>query len=300
LPALVLIVVLLLTLPATAGAAIVSVEPFVEPPDTDPFGSCSRYMQCPPDMVVVTAAPAENNHVVVAMESSAPGQRYRLIVTDRAGVQAGAGCAQLDFQAAACTAGAVGPVKLGDGDDWFASNFGGGDADGGDGQDVLQYSGGRMTGGDGDDVIVGRQGAGGGGDDVMTVQSGVGDSGDDVLRCFPRNQPCQLDGGPGDDLLTGGTSLDRLLGRAGADILRGGADFDTLQGGRGDDRLAGGAGGDHLNGEAGADRLVSREDRPAGERTLLDRVDCGAGRRDRAVADRRDDVKRCERVALPD
>jgi RTX calcium-binding nonapeptide repeat (4 copies) len=300
-PTLVGIVVLLLALPATAGATTVSVEPYAEPPGTDGFGSCSRYMQCPPDMVVATAAPAENNHVVVASEGSVPVEggtrpRYRFIVTDRAGVQAGAGCAQLYFQAAACTAGAFGPVQLGDGDDWFASGVGGGFADGGDGQDVLQHDG-HMTGGDGDDVIVGREGAGGGGDDVLTVQSGVGDSGDDVMRCFPRNQACHLDGGPGDDLLTGGTSLDRLFGRRGADVLRGGADFDTLRGGRGDDRLAGGAGGDHLHGDAGADRLVSREDRSAGERTLLDRVDCGAGRGDQAVADRRDDVKRCERVA---
>ena len=282
-----------------------SVEPYVEPPDTDPFGSCARYMQCPPDMVVVTAAPAENNHVVIAAESSVPlgtipRPRYRFVVTDPAGVQAGTGCAQLDFQAAACTAGAVGPVQLGDGDDSFASALGAGDVDGGDGQDVIQDSNGRMTGGAGDDVIVGRRGAGGAGDDVLMVETGVGDSGDDVLKCFPRAQPCRLDGGPGDDLLTGGTSVDRLLGRTGADVLRGGADSDTLEGGRGDDRLAGGAGRDRLRGDAGADRLVSREYRSAGERTSLDRVDCGAGRSDRAVADRRDDVKRCERVALPD
>ena len=93
-----------------------SVEPYVEPPDTDPFGSCSRYMQCPADMVVVTAAPAQNNHVVIAVENSVPvgtipRPRYRFVVTDPAGVQAGTGCAQLDSQAAACTAGAVGPVS---------------------------------------------------------------------------------------------------------------------------------------------------------------------------------------------
>jgi hypothetical protein len=285
--ALVLIVVLLLAFPATAGAATVSVEPYVEPPDTDPFGSCSRYMTCPPNMVVVTAAPAENNHVVITADSSVPvgtisRPQFRVIVTDPAGVQAGTGCAQLDFQAAACTAGAVGPVQLGDGDDSFASGFGAGDVHGGAGEDVIQDGGGRMTGGAGDDVIVGRRGAGGAGYDVLMVESGVGDSGDDVLKCFLRSQPCHLDGGPGDDLLTGGISVDRLLGGTGADVLRGGADRD------------------HLRGGAGADRLVSREHRSAGERTSLDRVDCGAGRRDRAVADRRDDVKRCERVSLPD
>ena len=256
-PAFLLSLLILVALPATAGAATVSVEPFAEPPDIDPFGSCGRYMTCPPDMVVVTAAPAENNHVVIAKENSAPvegstGQRYRFIVTDRAGVQAGPGCAQLDFQAAACTAGAIGPVRLGDGDDWFASGFGAGDVHGGDGQDVLQQIDGRMIGGAGDDVIVGRRGAGGAGDDVLMVQLGAGGSGNDTLKCFPRGQPCRLDGGRGDDLLTGGTGVDRLFGRRGADVLRAGL----------------------------------------GE----DRVDCGAGHRDRAVAGRRDAVKRCERV----
>jgi hypothetical protein len=296
-------VVFLLALPAMAAASTASVEPFVEPPDIDPFGSCSRYAQCPLDMVVVTAAPAENNHVAIALESSsAPAgggtrPRYRYIVSDNAGVQAGPGCEQLYFQAVACTAGTVGPVQLGDGNDWFASSFGSGDVHGGEGQDVLQYSDSRMFGGDGDDVLVGFRGAGGAGDDLLMVMSGAGDSGADVLTCFPRDHWCHLDGGSGDDLLTGGTGVDQLFGRGGADVLRGGADFDTLRGGPGGDRLVGGAGGDHLHGDAGADRLVSREDRSAGERLVLDRVDCGASRRDRAVADRRDDVKRCELVA---
>jgi hypothetical protein len=33
---------ILLALPGVAGAATVSVEPFVESPKVDPFGSCSR------------------------------------------------------------------------------------------------------------------------------------------------------------------------------------------------------------------------------------------------------------------
>lgn len=296
-PAFVLIVVLLLALPATAGASTVSVEPFVESPSVDPFGSCSRYMQCPPDMVVLIAAAGESNQLLVTVESSGY-PRSRFVVRDQAWpVQAGPGCAQLDPQAASCTAGAIGPVQLGDGDDWFASGVGGGDLSGGDGHDVLQRRFGPMAGGEGNDLIIGNQGAGGGGDDVLVVQSGFGNSGDDLLSCFPQDRWCHLDGGPGHDRLTSGSGLDRLFGGTGNDIMRGGADFDTLRGGRGDDRLAGGAGGDHLHGDAGTDRLVSREDRSAGERVVLDRVDCGGGRRDRAVADGRDDVKRCERVA---
>ena len=298
-PALVVIVVLLLALPATAGAATVSVEPYVEPPLDDPFGTCSRYAMCPADMIVVTSAPAENSNLAITSQSTGH-LRSNFVVRDRWGpVQAGPGCAQLDPQAVSCAAGAVGPVQLGDGDDWLSS-IGGGDAYGGEGQDVLQLGGGRVTGGEGNDVLVGYRGAGGGGDDVLMVGLGFGDSGSDELRCIPEEQwACRLDGGSGDDVLTGGTSLDTLRGRRGDDVLRGGDGFDTLWGGLGADRLVGQADGDHLHGDAGADRLVSREDRSAGERTLLDRVDCGAGRSDRAVADRRDDVKRCERVALP-
>jgi hypothetical protein len=240
----VLIAVVLLAVPAAAQAATVSVEPYRDPPGTDPFGSCSRYMQCPPDMIVVTGGPNENNAVVISAEGSVPAEgsprpRHRFLVRDRiAQLQAGPGCSQIEFGAVSCMAGAVGSVRLGDGDDWFASALGATDVHGGTGQDVLQDLGGRLTGGAGDDVIAGSEGTGGRGDDVLMVTSGGGGSGDDILKCFPRVAPCTLDGGPGDDLLTGGTSRDR--------------------------------------------------------------VDCGRGRRDRAVADRRDAVKRsCERVARP-
>jgi Ca2+-binding RTX toxin-like protein len=300
-PAFVLIVVLLLALPATAGAATVSVEPFAEPPDIHPFGSCGRYMTCPPDMVVFNGASGENNQLAITVEGSTY-RRSRFVLRDQgAPLQAGQGCEQLDPQAAACTAGAVGPVRLGDGDDRFVGSVVGTAAvvSGGDGDDMLNSDFGDMKGDAGADVLTGFGGSGGAGDDVLTVGSGFGDSGDDVLRCVPEGF-CHLDGGRGDDRLMGTANLDRLFGRRGDDVLRGGADFDTLRGGRGDDRLVGGAGGDHLHGESGADRLVSRENRSAGERVVLDRVDCGSSRRDRAVADRRDDVKRCERVALPD
>jgi Ca2+-binding RTX toxin-like protein len=277
-----------------AGAATVSVEPYAEPPDTDPFGSCARYMMCPPDMVVFTAAAGESNQLVITLESSAYPRHHFVMRDHGAPVQAGTGCTQVDAYAAACTAGTIGSVQLDDSDDRFAS-FGAGDASGGEGDDAILH-GGRMYGGGGNDVLVGARGEGGGGDDVLMVASGLGDSGDDVLRCFPQESSCQLDGGRGDDMLTGGTGQDRLLGRRGNDVMHGGAEFDTLTGSLGDDRLVGGAGGDHLDGDSGADRLMSREDRSAGEARVLDRVDCGTGRRDRALADSRDDVKRCERV----
>jgi Ca2+-binding RTX toxin-like protein len=55
---------------------------------------------------------------------------------------------------------------------------------------------------------------------------------------------------------------------------------DTLTGGAGRNRYSGGAGNDKLNAVNGK----------------KERVDCGAGRRDSARVDRRDRVKRCERV----
>jgi hypothetical protein len=33
--------------PAEAGASIVRVEPYSDPPGIDPFGSCGRYATCP-------------------------------------------------------------------------------------------------------------------------------------------------------------------------------------------------------------------------------------------------------------
>jgi hypothetical protein len=299
--ALVMIAVILLAVPAAAGAATVSVEPYVEPSWVDPFGSCSRYMMCPPDMVVFTAAPAEVNQPAVAMEA-APGAypRNRFVVSDQsAPVQAGPGCTQIDSHAAACIAGAMGPVQLGDADDWFASSIGTGDVFGGEGRDVLHRRAGAMSGGEGDDVLVGDRGSGGRGNDLLVVVTGFGNSGDDTLDCPPAELSCRLDGGPGDDRLTGGTRLDRLSGRSGDDVVQGRAAADTLAGGPGGDLLVGGADMDHLRGEAGADRLVAREDRSAGEATARDRVDCGRGRRDGAVADRRDDVRgSCERVRV--
>ena len=153
--ALVASILVLMALPGTAAAATVSVEPFVESPSVDPFGSCSRYMNCPPDMVVFTAADGENNQPVIAIEP-APHPRSRFVVRDHwAPVQAGAGCGQLDAQAVACVAGTLGPVELGDGDDWFSFTFGGGDVLGGEGRDVLSRRVGRMDGGGGDDILVG-------------------------------------------------------------------------------------------------------------------------------------------------
>ncbi|MEJ7787359.1 MAG: calcium-binding protein [Solirubrobacteraceae bacterium] len=132
----------------------------------------------------------------------------------------------------------------------------------------------EMRGGKGDDRIVLRSrifASAGAGDDVVSGGSGSG--------------------GTGDDRLTGSRGRDGLSGGPGRDVLRGSGGGDELQGGSGADQLDGGGGEDVLTGGPGADRLVSVESRPR-----RDRVDCGAGRGDRAVADRRDRIRRCERV----
>jgi Ca2+-binding RTX toxin-like protein len=134
-----------------------------------------------------------------------------------------------------------------------------------------------LRGTDGDDVIAAR-----GGDDTVSARGG------DDLVCGAR----------GADVIRGGRGDDRLRGGRGDDRLRGGTGNDVTHGGASDDRLVGGAGRDLLRGASGADRLVSRERRAAGQARVSDRVDCGPGRPDLAVADRRDHVKRCERVRL--
>jgi hypothetical protein len=90
----------------------------------------------------------------------------------------------------------------------------------------------------------------------------IGDSGDggsDLLV------PTFIDGGAGDDHLTGGggrdtifgqLGKDKLNGRAGDDLLLGGEDQDYLNGDGGNDVLVGGDGDDKLNGGNGRDVLI--------------------------------------------
>ena len=79
---------------------------------------------------------------------------------------------------------------------------------------------------------------GGGGDDTLTVDSQVdngvelnGGAGNDTIT-----------GGDGDDMLDGGEGMDSLVGGAGNDMLDGGAGMDTLTGGDGSDTFMWGDG----------------------------------------------------------
>jgi len=90
-----------------------------------------------------------------------------------------------------------------------------------------------------------------GGDDHATVAGAVripvamrGGPGRDILV-----------GGSGPDKLSGGNGGDTLIGREGDDLLAGGNGGDSLYGGPGNDVLQGGAGADHLKGGRGENQL---------------------------------------------
>jgi hypothetical protein len=98
----------------------------------------------------------------------------------------------------------------------------------------------------------------------------------------------------GADRLAGAGGNDTLRGFGGNDRLDGGAGRDLLDGGLGNDTLICGAGnGDRAFGGAGTDVVSCRDTRPT--RANRDVVDCGAGR-DKAIVDRFDIVRNCERV----
>ena len=111
---------------------------------------------------------------------------------------------------------------------------------------------------------------------------------------------------PGMDLIVGTLGRDAILGLGGDDWIFGLDGRDVLRGGPGNDRVDGGDGRDAVSGDAGKDRLTggAGRDRIAGgsgrDRVLAtdgerDVIDCGSGR-DRVSADRKDRLRRCERV----
>lgn len=118
---------------------------------------------------------------------------------------------------------------------------------------------------------------GGGGDDVITVGSLVGvratlldidgQAGDDTISALNASYGAvrvRLNGGDGNDNITGGNDRDSingdlgddlLSGGGGNDVMDGGLGFDTMNGGDGDDSMSGGLDDDTLNGDDGNDSL---------------------------------------------
>ena len=106
---------------------------------------------------------------------------------------------------------------------------------------------------------------------VSTIRI-LGGAGDDTITInIPGNTRIKtvLNGGAGNDTITGSDGNDTILGGTGSDTLIGRRGNDTLRGGTGDDSLVGGLGNDTLQGDAGRDTLRGG----AGQNTL----DGGAG-----------------------
>jgi Ca2+-binding RTX toxin-like protein len=158
--------------------------------------------------------------------------------------------------------------------------------------DALQAGG---TVSDGDDEWAGLPGKddsinGGNGNDTLSGNDGIdridGGNGNDVIDGGPDAD--QLFGGAGDDTISGGTGVDVLFGDDGNDSLSGGAGQDQLWGGAGNDTLNGGGGADWLRGEEDDDLLQ------ANDNEIDNLIDGGAGT-DTAVRDPQDPLaKDCE------
>ncbi len=149
-----------------------------------------------------------------------------------------------------------------------------------------------VFGNDGADTIIGSSADlgtsayfGGFGDDSIIGNGGFntrlsGDDGNDTLSANTGGLvlPQVLDGGNGNDLLTGndngelidgGNDNDTINGAAGFDRLFGGLGADSILGGLGDDLIDGGAGANTLLGEDGQDTIIAGND--------SDRIEGGAG-----------------------
>jgi Ca2+-binding RTX toxin-like protein len=85
-----------------------------------------------------------------------------------------------------------------------------------------------------------------------------------------------IDGGLGNDTITGTNGVDNLRGGVGDDVLFGLGGVDTLLGGADNDSLNGGDGIDHLYGEAGVDTITTGAGRDivyfASDETLTDTI----------------------------
>ncbi len=122
-------------------------------------------------------------------------------------------------------------------------------------------------------------------------------------------------GTDGDDTIDGRGGNDTMYGGLGNDTMEGSDDNDTVHGEGGNDTFTGGSGSDIVYGGPGRDVFQFREgqgvsvDRVVGGRgndyiqianrpASKDVARCGAGRRDRVVADTKDKVYRagCEKV----
>jgi Ca2+-binding RTX toxin-like protein len=93
-------------------------------------------------------------------------------------------------------------------------------------------------------------------DDELVINGGDGNDTIDASGVQSGNPHMTLDGGAGNDSITGGQDGDLIFGGDGHDVLKGGAGADTIDGGTGNDTIIGGLGDDVMGGGDGADTFV--------------------------------------------
>jgi Ca2+-binding RTX toxin-like protein len=152
----------------------------------------------------------------------------------------------------------------------------------------------QVAAGDGDDraslgaAVPGAVIDGGNGNDTLSG----GQFNDRIIGGPGRNQ---LAGGAGNDTISGGNSADAISGNDGNDRIYGNGGNDTIDGGNGSDAIRGGDGNDNLTARAGNDHLFG----DSGDDTLTggpgrDTLDGGDGT-DRGVVDSLDTTTSIER-----
>ena len=99
-------------------------------------------------------------------------------------------------------------------------------------------------------------------DRILSEQRKIlGNDNDNVLdfsRVRFQRRLTEIDGGAGNDVISGSRKSDILIGGEGNDILRASRGNDQIDGGLGDDRLEGGAGRDRIRGGLGNDMFLVR------------------------------------------
>ena len=258
---LVLFVVLLAAIPATAHAGTLTVQ-----------GGVISYTETDPNAVNSVGIAYSSDHSRISIgENGRSGGRALTVTSD--------GSCTAQRNSGSCPAAGVSLILVsttGQDDRITQRTTIPSRLMGGDGNDTI-------TGGPGDDVLIGDAGAdtltGGDGRDtadysartapVSVSPNGTADDGEAGEKDNVGNDVEVLAGGAGDDELAGNDGDNVLLGNGGNDILGGGTGNDQLDGGPGDDTLAGGAGADSLTGGAGTD-TASYAEAGAAVRVVLD------------------------------
>jgi S-layer protein len=89
-----------------------------------------------------------------------------------------------------------------------------------------------------------------------TTNTVTGSANDDTL-VGDANDTTNIDGGAGDDDITGGSDAETIQGGAGDDAIAGGGGADTINGGDGDDTITIGGTAESVHGDAGDDTIIA-------------------------------------------